>query len=372
MRKKDFADKALNKVLASEDVDVSRSWLSSMALKCNDYQQFYPGFRFVESLANWLNQFEPEDAVCAFEFVKRRLIYISEAQIRLLVESAFSSHMRPKLFACIASSNNIEQHKVKAISQSLPYQNAINRSLFLGLSDGARTDVFRRYNPHLDNEQVWLTYSISEEKYKDFSDYLTKCTPDAPTFEYLWLMDDFSASGKSFLRKEDGKWKGKIVKTLKGFLERENAIGADGTIQSSVLAPKCRIYIILYIASCRARIYFEEQIKTLWSEKEDFANRFEQPELIIVQELTELCLITDDKTQDSDFIKLIDKDSYYDHAKLFNKASEVGGTDDVRYGFADGRLPLVLGHNTPNNSVSLLWAFETAYFVGLFPRVSRH
>ena len=99
MRKKDFADKALNKVFASEDVDVSRSWLSSMALKCNDYQQFYPGFRFVESLANWLNQFEPEDAVCAFEFVKRRLIYISEAQIRLLVESAFSSHMRPKLFA---------------------------------------------------------------------------------------------------------------------------------------------------------------------------------------------------------------------------------------------------------------------------------
>jgi len=41
-------------------------------------------------------------------------------------------------------------------------------------------------------------------------------------------------------------------------------------------------------------------------------------------------------------------------------------------GFDECGLPLVLSHNTPNNSIPLLWYEEGGHFKGLFPRVSRH
>jgi hypothetical protein len=46
-------------------------------------------------------------------------------------------------------------------------------------------------------------------------------------------------------------------------------------------------------------------------------------------------------------------------------------------GYSDCALPLVLSHNTPNNSVSLLWADTTQEEGGLdrkaiFPRYERH
>ena len=75
MNKKDFADRALNKILDFEEIDISRARLSSMALKCNDYQQFYPGFRFLESLAKWLDQFDTqEEAKHAFNFILNKLL----------------------------------------------------------------------------------------------------------------------------------------------------------------------------------------------------------------------------------------------------------------------------------------------------------
>lgn len=372
MNKKDFADRALNKILDGNETEASRAWLASMAMKCNDYQQFYPGFRFPESLVNWLSQFNDDDVKAAFTFVKERLIYISESQIRLLVESAFSTHMRPRLLDAVANQCTIPPHKVKALVNSKLYEEGLMRSLFLGLSDGARTDVFRRYNPQLDNEQVWLTYSVSEEKTQDFIDYLHKYSPAQPSFNHLWLMDDFSASGKSFLRKDDEqqKWKGKIVKTLSTFLTQGTDNNESDTTQ--ILADKCRVYIVLYIASCQAEAYFKEQIDMLWGERTDFAERFTKPDLIVIQSLNDACQISQEHTYDTDIIKLIDNDDYYDHDKLYNQASKVGDTEEVRYGFAEGRLPLVLGHNTPNNSISMLWAFETANFIGLFPRISRH
>lgn len=372
MNKKDFATRALNKILDTDNVEFNRAWLESMSMKCNDYQQFYPGFRFLESLSSWLNQFDNGDIPAAFDFVRDRLIYISEAQIRLLVESVFSMHIRPLLLDAVANQTHIPIHKRNQLANHPLYSEALTQSLFLGLSDGARTDAFRRFNPQLDNEQVWLTYSVSEEKYTDFADYLKQRSPNNPTFNHLWLIDDFSASGKSFVRKDKktGKWKGKIVKTLKAFLKQEITEGKEAA--TPILGEKCKVYIVLYIASSQAEEYFETEIEKLWKEQQELAKRFDIPKLIVVQSLNTACRISSSNSQDEPIIRLIEKDKYYDHAKLYNKASEVGETREVRFGFAEGRLPLVLGHNTPNNSVSLLWSFETAEFVGLFPRVSRH
>ena len=74
---------------------------------------------------------------------------------------------------------------------------------------------------------------------------------------------------------------------------------------------------------------------------------------------------------DSAFLELCDKDEYYDSSTLEDGSTQVGGTG-VKRGFANSLLPLVLSHNTPNNSVSLLWAYEHASTRGLFPRIPRH
>ena len=65
---------------------------------------------------------------------------------------------------------------------------------------------------------------------------------------------------------------------------------------------------------------------------------------------------------------------YYD-ASIEDKHTDVGG-GDVRLGFGGAALPLILEHNTPNNSVALLWA-ETDGVEGvpmrpLFRRRQRH
>lgn len=62
----------------------------------------------------------------------------------------------------------------------------------------------------------------------------------------------------------------------------------------------------------------------------------------------------------------------YCNNKVVDKHFLVGGTEDASLGFAGCALPVVLGHNTPNNSVFLLWGPEQFKPHGLFPRVSRH
>ena len=64
-------------------------------------------------------------------------------------------------------------------------------------------------------------------------------------------------------------------------------------------------------------------------------------------------------------------DRYYDHS-VFDEHFEKGGTEDAKYGYAAGGLPVVLHHNTPNNSIALLWSYDDRDVVGLFPRVQRH
>jgi hypothetical protein len=57
-----------------------------------------------------------------------------------------------------------------------------------------------------------------------------------------------------------------------------------------------------------------------------------------------------------DFLDIVQKYSDIQDPSLKNEHIEEGGTDDASLGFAGCALPLVLEHNTPNNSVALLWA----------------
>jgi hypothetical protein len=43
-------------------------------LKFDGYQDYLAGARFLESLVDWLQQFDPQDRPVAYDFVRNRLV----------------------------------------------------------------------------------------------------------------------------------------------------------------------------------------------------------------------------------------------------------------------------------------------------------
>ena len=67
-------------------------WLRLMARwKYDGYSDFLAGVRFIESLVTWLQQFDIEDRELAYKFVRKYLVYISQSEIKRLVEIFYPS-----------------------------------------------------------------------------------------------------------------------------------------------------------------------------------------------------------------------------------------------------------------------------------------
>ena len=232
-----------------------RAVLQDMArYKYDEYQQFAPGQRFIESLALWLRQFSPgQPRAIAYEFVRRRLIFISTAEMDQLVSLSFPTIIRPWLMAKVAEVETTPKYRVKAIEASEAYKLLLRQTLFLGLSDGANTGRFRRANPMLSNEQVWHAYEISEDKAADFKKKLKKDlkrrlerepTDAECRYRAVVLIDDFTASGLSYLRNDpvDGPT-GKIQKIWKKLKDLKSEF-AEFVDQDSVA-----LLIVFYVAA---------------------------------------------------------------------------------------------------------------------------
>jgi hypothetical protein len=134
----------------NDDVGRERPPLQAMAdHKYDEYEQYMPGARFIESLARWLEQFELHSRAAAYEFVRDRLVFISRAEMRHLVGSAYPDHVRPWLIARSAGDLGVPRHRLRHIVASEAFKRRQRSCLFLGLSDGARTDILRRTTPVL-------------------------------------------------------------------------------------------------------------------------------------------------------------------------------------------------------------------------------
>jgi hypothetical protein len=201
---------------SQEDVARERPILQAMAAyKYDEYQQFFPGMRFVESLGLWVSQFKSaEEKRIAYEFVKRKLVFCSSAEMNHLVSMAYQDHIRPRLLYLAAECSGRNKWHVAKLVESSEFKLLRRRCLFLGLSDGARIDLFRRSNSReLTHEQIYPTYEISRARVDallaelsvDLSGLLGEEPKGADgTFRTLVLLDDFSGSGISYLDK-DGK-----------------------------------------------------------------------------------------------------------------------------------------------------------------------
>jgi len=335
------------------------------ALKYDEYQQFAPGIRFVESLALWLHQFStPEERQTAYDFVKSRLVFFSAAEIAHLVTITYPDHIRPLLIRQAAEYLKLPERCIARIAASEEYRALRRQCLFLGLSDGAHIDTFRRSTTELSNEQIWLSYDVSKQKNKDMLDRLRADLAAAPggdaradksVFRMVFLLDDFSGSGITYLRREDNEtgFGGKLLE-FKRRLEN---------VQELVSLDDLYVGVVLYIATQRAVDHIQPLLKELFDDRPG-----------IRTDIRVVHLLDDDVTlnaeHDEAFLKVAQK--YYDPSAE-NEHTRKGGTRDVRLGFAGCSLPVVLCHNTPNDSVFLLWADRDQLEIrGLFPRVNRH
>lgn len=363
-----LAEKLLARVLGwnSEDIARERPILQAMAsLKYDEYQQFSPGMRFVESLALWLSQFRTtEERRTAYNWFRRRLIFCSSAEMTHLVTLVYPDHVRPHLIRKSAVAAGCREYQISKIVDSTEFQLRRRQTLFLGLSDGARIDVFRRSNPELSHEQVRPSHEIApdradklaEDLRNDLSKVLGRpATEQDGRFRTLVLLDDFSASGISYVtRKDSGSYVGKIGSFF-------HSITKPGSAVARLVDPaETEILVVLYMATEKAIDHLRPLLDEMWGSVGIHCS------LDPVYPLPEHSVIR--KGDDPALDVLVQ--AYYDPA-VETEHTARGGTDDVRYGFAGCGLPVILHHNTPNNSLSLLWA-ETDKVRALFPRVSRH
>ena len=241
------------------------------------------------------------------------------------------------------------------------------QTLFLALSNGAHTEVFRRANPIISHEQIYQAYDVSPLKAQDMLNHLKKDlkqilsrepSEEELKFRVVCLLDDFTASGRSYLRQEEGQKKGKIWNVVQSITE--DVSGLRDIIDQDNLT----LFSVIYMGTQHAEEYIKQKSQEMFPETHH--------EIRIVHRLDENVPLDD--VRDADFLQLVNNDSYYDH-KAYDEHFEIGGTRDAKKGFAACNLPLVLSHNTPNNSVFLLWSSgqdENLNIQGLFPRVKRH
>jgi hypothetical protein len=325
--------------------------------KFDEYGNFRPGVKFFESLAAWLDQFEhAADRATALNFVLDRLIFVSDAEMTHLIELVYPDHVEQVLRRRVAARLGCSPFAVSRIVGDTAFTTIRRRSLILGASDGARLDRLRRSAPFLSHEQFLQSTEPPSDLVSPMATKLSEALAgweiESPaSFEQVFLVDDFAGSGETLLRpdKATGEYKGKLIKLASAItkLQEEKLVSDD-----------VEVTIILYVATVAARDHLTEMLA---------ASSLPEWEVRIVQELPDWVCVD---TQDRAFAELCQR--YYDD-KVFTDEHK----GSAALGYAGGALPVVLSHNTPNNSVCLLWADSTGEKDSLnrralFPRYERH
>ena len=347
------------------------AWLRLMAAaKYDGYSDFRAGSRFIENLATWLQQFEPGDRQTAYDFVRSRLVYVSAAEMQRAIEAFVPETVTPHLRRLAARAAGIAPHEVWGSDAGVDaFKGILRRCLFIGLSDGSRIDILRRANAtKLTTEQIAPMMNIGKEKWEDLGKELRESAKDdSARFEHVYLIDDFTASGTTFVREVGGTWKGKLTKFNALVEDARAGMGADFP-----LAEGYSLHIHHYLSTYKARQALDERVEQAranWTER-SFGD------IAITQGVLLPESLPLDAVQDKNVIELCGK--YYDdhlYQRLKKHCNEAGQTS-MKLGYADCALPIVLEHNTPNNSIPLLWAETSGVhghrMVPLFRRRDRH
>ena len=348
------------------------------SMKYDAYDRYMPGMRFMGSLVQWLNDIEEEDRESAYKFIKEKLVFISSTQMNYLVDLLYDSKIRPILLDMATTETGMPSYKRSSNVVRTRFEIEKRSSLVIGLSDGAHTDILRR-SAGFNNEQVLTNYYPDGKKLKDMLDELREDERmkdiEKPFFRRIFLIDDFTASGKSFIRydENDGEYHGKLKKIISELCtknEKNNEGKVDIKHMSYLLNPaqeKIQIDILFCIATEKAKTNIESCLDDYLKSK-GLQDKVEYA--IHIVQILEDKLANDIKT-DNDLVKVLKKDKHFVEECVLSKSYKVGKNDNPWLGFDECALPVVLSHNTPNNSLPIIWQ-DSDRFHGLFPRISRH
>ena len=269
-----------------------------------------------------------------------------------LVEQFYPRTVYGHLIRIVAAEKGIPTYRTLADKNAHAAVNRLRRqTLFMGLSDGARIDILRQSNVgRLNNEQFVVATQVDKEKWQDLLGNLREDLQEPQArFRLVYIIDDFAGSGTSFLRydEEKKKWKGKLFR-FRESIEATSDVVAD----MDIFEPNWELCIHYYVASDRAKHAINERLKEArgslktpgWTETIHVSFGTVLPATLPLGP----GLDPDDAFQKLTHI-------YYDPV-IRTKHTDLGDVTHLGLGFGGCALPLVLEHNTPNNSVALLWA----------------
>jgi hypothetical protein len=309
-----------------------------------------------------------------------------------LIEGFPPELVTPYLRSSVASSHGIEPYEVWANQSSAEsFKARLRKCLFVGLSDGSRIDALRRAHAgELSQEQVIPMMNVDLAKWENLGGKLRKQLGEDAKFEDVYLVDDFTASGTTFIRMEDGKPAGK----LKKFEEMVSAARVELDTKFPIME-NYRLHIHHYISTVQARHALLERINgviPLWSNRSFNEDVAVHEGLLLPSSLPLGTTSADTPSgglveagadglrathpEDREFIVLCEK--YYDPSEFvrLEEHCRAAGLETLCYGYGYCALPLILEHNTPNNTVPLIWS-ETGDTMSpvtrsLFHRRDRH
>jgi len=380
--------------------------------KYNKYEMYHPGRLFLENLALWLQQFEDDERNIALDFVRKQLIFISQQEFQQLAGVLYHDVIKRRQLDAAAEMGGYPHHKVRGIRESREFKKVTRSSLYVAMSDGARIDYIRRHNLDISNEQVLPYYETNPAKVKQFlKDLRTEVRDPQASFRCLFLIDDFCGSGRTLLREvvttrlESGceppvvppLWRSRMrfneenneiellyeggisaserqeilemgsgeryVSTVNALIEKAETRDtvlkgglfkvASGDLVEA-LDPNATVFFCPLLATEHAVNRLKRLVTRL-------PGRFSQACILPGAVISSHVEITSATTPIGGLCEKYYNDDFGDHH-----------TGCVKFGFDNCGLPLILHHNTPNNSIYLLWARRRENFSPLFVRYERH
>ena len=338
---------------SADEARTEFQWLKMMAaIKYDDYRDFIPGMRFLENLAAWLQQFEVlSERREAYTLLRRRLIYISPPEMQRLVELFYPCVIERHLIRVIAKRLDIPEYMVRVDKGArTEFLRLRRRTLVLGLSDGARIDILRHSTVGiLSNEQFVVQTQTDRFKWASLLNDLRKAQPNASDalFEVIVLVDDFTGTGSSFLRydNDDKKWTGKLCKFLDSLY--------DAITTNPVVTQNWQLCVHHYLGTERAGNSIREREKSAIADNASGV-RLNNPSHYTFGALVgqDVCI----SAENPDHTPLVALTQEYYNPRIETGHTDVGGVEHLGLGYGACGLPLILHHNTPNNSLALLWA----------------
>ena len=344
-------------------------------IKYDSYDQFMPGIKFVGNFYLWLSQFEDiDDRKLMYEFVKKYIIYINSTQISHLIDLLYSTKIIPAIRQKVVEDFRnhgltVNKYNYKRLDNAAEFKSHKRKTLFIGLSDGSHIDIIRR-NSYLDNDQVLTNYYPDDTKIKELAEELEKSKDlvegSEKKFESIALIDDFTASGSSFIRiKDDGTFAGKLPKFFEAIYGKEEF--------KKLLIDGFDIHLYFLIATKSALDHISAMLEQYKKQHPDLNVTLE-----CVQMLYEDAKFTSHTGTEALAIqKIISQKRYINEPALTRayKESYPAGNTDYHLGYRQCALTIVLNHNTPNNSLPIIWQPKREAGDRLYPlfyRITRH